>query len=134
MPKTHWVDAACVGRSTPPIIKTQGVVQLGIKAMGHGSRQMCLMDRFGFPRSKPKAKCFEHGFRTGDLVRAVVPAPLKNAGTHIGRMSAKAKGGFTIATAKGSVTDIGKKYCRRLQRADGYGYIQQAKAVFPPAP
>jgi hypothetical protein len=40
-------------------------------------------------------------------------------------MSAKEKGGFTITTAKGKITDVGKKYCRMLQRADGYGYSQQ---------
>ena len=40
-------------------------------------------------------------------------------------MSAKEKGGFTIITATGKITDVGKKYCRTLQRADGYGYSQQ---------
>jgi cobalamin-dependent methionine synthase I len=49
-------------------------------------------------------------------------------------MSAKANGGFTIATNKGSVTDIGKNYCRLLQKADGYGYTQKGGAAFPPAP
>jgi hypothetical protein len=39
--------------------------------------------------------------------------------------SAKEKGGFTITTAQGKITDVGKKYCRTLQRADGYGYSQQ---------
>ncbi len=76
----------------------------------------------GFPRTKPKAKRFPHEFRTGDIVRADVPARLKNAGMHIGRLSAKAKGGFTIYTSRGKVTDIGKNYCRTLQHADGYGY------------
>jgi hypothetical protein len=125
LPKTHWLDAACVGRSTPEIIKAEGIVPLYIKANGHGCRQMCLMNEFGFPRSKPKAKRFTHHFRTGDLVRAIVPKPLTHAGTHVGRMSAKANGSFKIATRKGTVTDIGKNYCRVLQRADGYGYIHQ---------
>ena len=55
-------------------------------------------------------------------------------GTHVGRMSANAKGAFTIVTATGKVTDIGKKYCRRLQKADGYGYTQKGEAAFPPVP
>jgi cobalamin-dependent methionine synthase I len=59
---------------------------------------------------------------SGDIVKAVVPAHLKHAGVHIGRISARAKGGFTISTAKGKVTDIGKKYCQVLQKTDGYGY------------
>jgi 5-methylcytosine-specific restriction endonuclease McrA len=133
LPKTHWIDAACVGRSTPEIISAGGIVPLCIKATGHGCRQMCLMDEYGFPRTGPKAKSFMHGFRTGDVVRAVVPAGRKNAGTHVGRMSAKAIGSFTIATSKGRVTDVGKKYCRLLQRADGYSYLK-GEAAFPPAP
>lgn len=123
LPKTHWLDAACVGESTPEALTWKGIVPLLIRAYGHGSRQMCLMDKYGFPRTKPKAKRFVHGFRTGDIVRAVVPAHLKHPGVHLGRMSAKAQGSFTIATHRGTVTDIGKNYCRCLQRADGYGYV-----------
>jgi len=134
LPKTHWLDAVCVGRSTPESIKTQGIRPLSIKATGHGCRQMCLMDENGFPRTKPKAKRFTHHFRSGDIVRAVVPEPLKHAGTHAGRMSAKANGCFTIATAKGTVTDIGKNYCRILQHADGYGYTLKGEAAFLPVP
>ncbi len=131
-PKTHWLDAACVGKSTPERLGVKGVVPLLITATGHGRRQLCLMDEHGFPRTKPKQKQFKHGFRTGDMVRAVVPAHLNNPGIHVGRMAANAKGSFTIVTAKGKVTDIGKKYCQVLQKADGYGYRQKAAAAFPP--
>ncbi len=105
-----------------------------ITANGHGSRQMCLMNKFGFPRTKPKAKHFSHPFHTGDIVKAVVPAHLKNPGVHTGKVSVKAKGAFTISTNKGKVTDIGKKYCQVLQKADGYGYTQKGEAAFPPVP
>ncbi len=125
LPKMHWLDAACVGKSTPETLQVKGIIPLLITANGHGCRQMCLMDEAGFPRTKPKQKQFPHGFRTGDMVRAIVPAHLNNSGVHVGRMSAKAKGSFTITTAKGKITDVGKKYCRVLQRADGYGYSQQ---------
>jgi 5-methylcytosine-specific restriction endonuclease McrA len=124
LPKTHWIDAACVGKSTPEHLKTTGVVPLLITAFGHGCRQMCLMTRYGFPRTGPKENHPKHGFKTGDIVKAIVPDHLKRAGTHVGRMSAKASGYFTIATPKGTVTDIGKNYCRKLQKADGYGYSQ----------
>jgi 5-methylcytosine-specific restriction endonuclease McrA len=133
LPKTHWCDAVCVGKSTPEILRVKGIVPLLITANGRGCRQMCLMDKHGFPRTKPKAKKFKHPFRSGDIVRAVVPEPLKNPGVHVGRMSAKANGAFTIATGKGKVSDIGKNYCRMLQRADGYGY-SCAAAFFPPVP
>ena len=124
--KTHWIDAACVGKSTPEALLVSGVHPLVITAYGHGCRQMCLMTRCGFPRTNPKEKHFKHGFKTGDIVKAIVSDHLKRAGTHVGRMSAKASGGFTIATKSGSVPDVGKNYCRKLQRADGYGYTQRS--------
>ncbi len=122
--KTHWLDAACVGASTPPVLLVEQVKPLLITATGHGSRQMCLMGKKGFPRTKPKAKRFSHTFKTGDIVKAIILARLKNAGVHTGRMSAKEKGGFTISTHKGNIPDVGKQYCRILQKADGYGYVQ----------
>jgi 5-methylcytosine-specific restriction endonuclease McrA len=122
LPKDHWCDACCVGASTPEVLLVKNIKPLRITAFGHGCRQMCLMSESGFPRTKPKVKHFLHKFRTGDIVWADVPARLKNAGVHVGRMSARAKGGFTIYTSQGKVTDIGKSYCSVLQRADGYGY------------
>ncbi len=133
LPKTHWRDAACVGKSTQETLQVRCIIPLRITATGHGCRQMCLMDQYGFPRTKPKQKQFKHGFRTGDMVRAVVPSHLKNAGVHVGRMAAKANGAFTIATAHGTVTDVGKQYCRKLQQADGYGYLPKAGAASPPS-
>jgi 5-methylcytosine-specific restriction endonuclease McrA len=122
LPKDHWCDACCIGKTTPRVLEIKRLKPLLITAFGHGCRQMCLMNDAGFPRTKPKAKHFPHEFRTGDIVRAVVPVRLKNRGVHVGRMSAKAKGGFTIYTSRGKVTDIGKHYCSVLQRADGYAY------------
>ena len=63
LPKVHWLDAACVGCSSPEKIKAEGIMPLCIKATGHGCRQLCLMDRFGFPRTSPKAKRFQHVHR-----------------------------------------------------------------------
>jgi len=125
LPKEHWIDAACVGKSTPEVLLINGIKPLLISAFGHGRRQMCLMSEAGFPRTKPKARHFPHEFHTGDIVRAIVPARRKNSGVHVGRLSAKAKGGFTIYTKKGKVTDISKNYCQILQRADGYGYTYE---------
>jgi hypothetical protein len=77
LPKTHWLDAACIGRSTPEHLNVKGVMPLQIMATGHGSRQMCNVDRFGFPCSKPKGAKRVQGFQTGDLVRAVVTSGTK---------------------------------------------------------
>src|SRR5262249_47128009 len=47
LPKEHWVDAACIGHSTPEKLEIEGVQPLLIKATGHGSRQMCSPDKYG---------------------------------------------------------------------------------------
>jgi hypothetical protein len=83
IPKAHWLDAANVGQSTPPRLLWQHVRPLLIRAMGQQSRQMCRMDAHGFPRTKAKKPGAKHAFRTGDIVRAVVPAHLKNKGVHV---------------------------------------------------
>jgi hypothetical protein len=56
-----------------------------------------------------------------------LPSLKKNKGVHVGRMASKANGAFTIATKRGTVTDIGYRYCTRLQRNDGYGYLTAGK-------
>jgi len=77
------------------------------------------MDAQGFPRTRAKKPSTKHAYRTGDIVRAVVPTHLTNKGVHVGRMAARANGAFTIATRSGTVTDIGYRYRTRLQRNDG---------------
>src|SRR5437588_833403 len=54
LPKAHWIDAACVGRSTPHSLKIARINPLLISASGHGSRQKCNVNEIGFPCSKPK--------------------------------------------------------------------------------
>ena len=93
---------------------------------------MCLMDGFGFPRTKAKSTRIKRGFQTGDLVRAVVPGTLKRAGTHVGRVAVKASGAFTIATAHGAVADVPARFCCKLQGNDGYGYQKGARGSSPP--
>ncbi|MBO0792185.1 MAG: RRXRR domain-containing protein [Ktedonobacteraceae bacterium] len=123
LPKTHWLDAANVGVSTPEYLKTREVVPLLIKATGHGSRQMCGTNASGFPirlRSRHKV---HHGYQTGDLVRAVVPVG-KKAGTHVGRVLARASGSFDLVTTSGRITGINHRYCHPVHRNDGYAYTK----------
>jgi 5-methylcytosine-specific restriction endonuclease McrA len=116
LPKTHWLDAACVGTSTPNPLRVAGVQVLQIRAMGHGRRQMCRTDKYGFPCQHKARRVAYFGFRTGDLVRAVVPHG-KYAGTYTGRVAVRARGQFRIATV-----EVHHAYCRRLQQTDGYQY------------
>lgn len=65
----------------------------------------------------------EHfGFITRDLVRAVVPDGYKYSGTHIGRVSVRAKGNFAILTQTGTVPSVGYGFCTRIQRGAGRHY------------
>jgi 5-methylcytosine-specific restriction endonuclease McrA len=131
--KAHWLDASCVGASTPEHLHIAGVVPLRVTANGHGSRQMCLMDKRGFPRTGPKQVKRVKGFQTGDMVKAVVTSGVKR-GTYVGRVSVRATGYFNITTKGGkTVQGISHRHCTVLHTCDGYSY-QKGEAAFPPAP
>jgi 5-methylcytosine-specific restriction endonuclease McrA len=117
-PKTHWLDAACIGHSTPETLEVGGVAPLLICATGHGSRQMCLMDRFGFPRTAAKRMKRVEGFQTGDIVQAIVTRG-KKIGTYVGRVAIRATGYFNITTKQGTVQGISHGTCTLLHRCDG---------------
>jgi hypothetical protein len=123
LPKTHWIDAACVGKSTPVSVKIASIVPLLIKATGHGRRQCCLMDRFGFPRTKGKGAKVVHGFQTGDIIKAVVPTGTK-IGTYCGRVAVRGSGWFNITTATQTIQGISYRDCQTLHKADGYSYTK----------
>lgn len=123
-PKTHWLDAACVGPSGEHVYASPHHRPLQIKAAGRQRRQMTLVNAYGFPRSQAKASRFSHGFQTGDLVMALVPSG-KHAGRHTGRIAIKASGSFTVD----GTPDISWRYCRLLQHTDGYHYSKGVPAV-----
>jgi 5-methylcytosine-specific restriction endonuclease McrA len=120
-PKAHWIDAACVGESGESVRLDPEQQPLSIKATGRGSRQMCRMGKYGFPRTGAKGARLVKGFRTGDLVTATVPAG-KKAGTYIGRVAVRSSGSFNITTAAGTVQGISYRHCRIVHQADGYRY------------
>jgi len=122
LPKTHWLDAACVGASTPPTLRINDVIPLLITAQGRHNRQMCRTNAAGFPDKAPKATSIVGGLRTGDLVRAVVPTTSVKAGTYVGRIAIRATGYSNIKTLAGTIQGIHVRYCQPLQRGDGYSY------------
>jgi len=128
IPKTHSLDAACVGE-VGEVHGWQQPVQ-GIKATGRGSYQRTRLDSFGFPRARLTRQKATHGFQTGDLVKAVVPSG-KKIGTYVGRVAVRTSGSFNISTQGQVVQGINWKKCSIIQRADGYGYERQGA---PPNP
>ena len=62
-----------------------------------------------------------YGFATGDMVSAEIPKG-KNRGRFIGRVSVRKTGSFNIQTQDAVIQGVNRKYCKKIQPADGYGY------------
>lgn len=119
LPKAHWLDAACVG----PVESLEVLTPkpLLIAAKGHGTRQMCRTDKYGFPaRHVPRDK-FVKGFQTGDIVKAIVTAG-KKVGVYVGRVAVRSTGSFNVSTANSLIQGISHKYCKPIYKKDGYSY------------
>ena len=126
LPKDHWIDAACVGEEGESVSISPHIQPLHIKAVGRGSRQMCLPDKYGFPRTKAKSQKIVKGFKTGDFVKAVVPKG-KNKGAYFGRIAVRSSGNFAINTGKRRPFDVNSKYCEVIQKATGYSFSELKK-------
>ncbi len=124
--KSHWADAACVGASTPDTLEVTGIRPLGIRAMGHGTRQMCRTDAHGFPQTHRGRQKGYFGMQTGDLVKAMVPKG-KYIGTLMSRVVVKASGWFDLVI-HGKKASVHQQHCTRLWAADGYTYTLPAVA------
>jgi len=131
--KAHWVDAACVGESGEKVYLKPDQPYLSVKSTGHGSRQMCRTDKYGFPTRYRLRQKRHFGFQTGDMVQAIVPAG-KYAGTHRGRVACRATGSFDISSSLGKVAGISHRHCRVLHHSDGYTYTKGEKALSLPMP
>ena len=98
--KNHWVDASCVG-DTGNCMNILLITQIVMwKAVGRGNRQMCLMNKYGFPRTKAKTVkryIAPTGitFQTGDSVALNQPSG-KYKGKYTGIVSIRANGQFDI--------------------------------------
>ena len=119
IPKTHALDAVCVGQ-VDTITGWQRPT-LTIKATGRGGYQRTRVTAQGFPRGYLMRQKQVHGFQTGDLIKAAVPAG-KKVGTHVGRVAVRASGNFNIQTSQGVIQGIAHRHCTVIQRGDGYGY------------
>jgi 5-methylcytosine-specific restriction endonuclease McrA len=126
IPKTHALDAACVGAVDQ--VRDWNRPVLAIRATGRGAYSRTRTFKNGFPRGYLMRHKRVHGFQTGDWVRAEVSKG-KKAGVHVGRVAIRRTGSFNVQTPGGTVEGLSHRYCRVLQRADGYGYTIQTKPV-----
>lgn len=121
LPKTHWLDAACVGASTPKL-KLITEKPLLITSRGRGKRQVCRVNKYGFPCAKAGRIKRAYGFSTGDQVRLNQPRG-KYAGIWEGFLAGiRERGSHSIKTTDGQTISSKHTNFELLQRADGYTY------------
>lgn len=119
IPKTHALDAACVGDVAD--VKRPAQPVLHVKCNGRGAYQRTRLNAHGFPRGFLMREKRVHGFQTGDMVLATVTRG-KRIGIYKGRVAIRATGSFNIQSGQGLIQGISHRYCKVLQRGDGYGY------------
>ncbi|OAB57550.1 HNH endonuclease [Phormidium willei BDU 130791] len=119
LPKTHWLDAASVGKIDS--LKVLTTKPLLIAAKGHGTRQMCGTDKFGFPKRHRSRVQIHKGFQTGDIITATVTKG-KKIGSYVGRVLCRTSGSFDVTTQSGRVSGISHRYCQPIHKRDGYAY------------
>ena len=125
LPKDHWIDAAVCTSNGSAVKVDPSLKPLTIKAVGRGSRQFCRVDKYGFPRTspKPRSKNF-FGFKTGDMVKVIVPSGTKTkvlVGAYTGRVAVRSSGYFDVKTGDAKIM-VSHKYCKPIHLMDGYSY------------
>ena len=119
IPKAHALDAMCVG-DVEAVSGWQTPV-LKIEAKGRGDYQRTNVTAHGFPRGYFMRHKMIRGFRTGDIVKAVVTTG-KKIGTYLGKVAVRATGSFKVQTPEGPIDGLSWRFCTTQHRADGYSY------------
>lgn len=126
LPKEHYLDACCVGQSTPDKLyfKTKDV--LYIKAKGRGGHCRTNLDKYGFPRGYLARQKYFFGFQTGDMVKAEIPKG-KYKDIWYGEVACRKSGSFDIKDKEGQriVQGVNHKYFSVVQHFDGYSYRKE---------
>jgi 5-methylcytosine-specific restriction endonuclease McrA len=134
LPKTHALDALCVGPSTPGTLRGWDVPVLCIRVRGRGRYPRTLSDCHGFPRAYLARQKQAFGFQSGDRVRAVVPRG-KWAGEHVGTVAIRHSGRFAIRSGGKMIAETSHRHCTLLARGDGHEYTLRPRGgAFRPGP
>lgn len=130
IPKTHYYDACCIGKSTPKVLYFCTNIVHIITAIGRGKHCRTNVNASGFPRGYLARKKQHFGFQTGDMVKAVVTRG-KKIGTYFGKVLCRKTGSFDIKTKAGRVQGINYKYLKLIQHSDGYSYNRNKCHISP---
>ena len=126
LPKEHYYDACCVGKTTPLHLHIAAPCVQRIAAKGRGPHSRTNLNKYGFPVGYlPRHKEY-FGFQTGDLVKAAVPKG-KNKGVWRGRVLCRSSGSFDIKIGIRRIQGVSHKYCDMIQKTDGYQYYSESK-------
>ncbi|MGK7875347.1 MAG: RNA-guided endonuclease IscB [Xenococcaceae cyanobacterium] len=118
LPKTHWLDAACVGKT--PKLKVLTNQPLLISAIGNCNRLVIQMDKFGFPRKGYKPKQKVQNWNTGDYVNVIAG---KQEGLRNVRLkTVRAKGNFDIKLSNKKIVSVSRNHIKTVHKSDGYSY------------
>jgi hypothetical protein len=130
LPKEHYYDACCVGKSTPKELIFKTAYILEIYAKGKGTRQRTLLDKYGFPRGYLLKQKEYFGFQSGDYIKAEVPKG-KYKGEYTGYVAVRKSGYFDVRDANGKniAQGISYQYCHIIQRYDGYKYGRRERHI-----
>lgn len=120
IPKTHALDAACVGDIKGINEKAIYVKHIEIKCSGRGRYQRTLTDKYGFPRVYLMKTKSVFGFQTGDIVRTTVKVNLQYKEI-IGKVSVRINGSFSILY-NNRICGVPSHRCKLIQKYDGYNY------------
>jgi hypothetical protein len=120
LPKTHWIDSACVGVVDKLLVLTTKI--LSVKATGHGCRRMCRINKYGFPCTEAK-QIFNH-ISTGDFVKATISKDRKNvrAGTYSGRVKTPTNKGCEVVINGFRVGFSNMDGIKIIHHSDGFSY------------
>ncbi|GET41094.1 HNH endonuclease [Microseira wollei NIES-4236] len=113
LPKTHWLDAACVGQVQS--LKVLTFKPLSITCKGQGTRRRCRMDKFGFPCSKPRQN-YDIGWQTGDIAMTV-----KDGVKYVGKVVVQSEKRLEVRIGKLRVGNTLDKFVK-LHSQEGYQY------------
>ena len=131
IPKEHYYDACCVGKSTPERLYFGTDIVHVITATGRGKHCRTNVNASGFPRGYLARQKQFFGFQTGDMIKAVITRG-KKIGTYFGKVMCRRSGSFDIRTSSGRVQGINHRYFQLVQRSDGYLYSRKEVAALPP--
>ncbi len=124
LPKEHCYDACYVADTPDELIIVPKYVATW-KYMGRGTRQMCYLNKYGFPVRYRQRKKLHFGFQTGDIVKVDTTdskCRAKHKGKYTGRVTVRPIGLFDVKDISGKTLGNSIKfiYCQLLQRNDGW--------------